>query len=76
KPQRKPSSRGTSDELLSAAERENLVNEAEWGFRKWLTENGPSTGYVMYPSTRQILKSLQSLYVTLEEIDFSDIALK
>ncbi|KAJ2820478.1 hypothetical protein FBU31_005209 [Coemansia sp. 'formosensis'] len=70
------SSRGPSEssgEYLSADDRENLINQAEWGFRKWLTENGPSTGYVMYPSTRQILKSLQSLYKTLEEIDFSDI---
>ncbi|KAJ2909399.1 hypothetical protein GGI21_001919, partial [Coemansia aciculifera] len=52
---------GSGGEFLSAAEREDLVNEAEWGFRKWLTESRPAAGYVMYPSTRQILKSLQSL---------------
>ncbi|KAJ2021930.1 hypothetical protein IWW57_004725 [Coemansia sp. S610] len=64
--------RGWTEKELSADERERLVNQAEWGFRKWLTENSRS-GYVMYPSTRQILKSLQTLYKTLEEIDFSDI---
>ncbi|KAJ2434600.1 hypothetical protein GGF42_009192 [Coemansia sp. RSA 2424] len=79
KPSRVNTSRGPgessdSGDFLSAAEREDLVNQAEWGFRKWLAESRPATGYVMYPSTRQILKSLQSLYVLLAEIDFSDIA--
>ncbi|KAJ1721807.1 hypothetical protein LPJ53_003720 [Coemansia erecta] len=60
---------------LTSAEREEMVNEAEWGFRTWLRESGPQMGYVLYPSTRQILKSLQTLYTTLDGVDFSDIAL-
>ncbi|KAJ2781221.1 hypothetical protein GGI15_003279 [Coemansia interrupta] len=60
---------------LTSAEREEMVNEAEWGFRTWLRESGPQMGYVLYPSTRQILKSLQTLYTTLEGVDFTDIAL-
>ncbi|KAJ1861883.1 hypothetical protein LPJ73_000909 [Coemansia sp. RSA 2703] len=60
---------------LTLAERDEMVNEAEWGFRTWLRESGPQMGYVMYPSTRQILKSLQTLCATLHSVDFSDIAL-
>ncbi|KAJ1845471.1 hypothetical protein LPJ70_002487, partial [Coemansia sp. RSA 2708] len=62
------------DDALTPAERETLISEAEWGFRSWLRESGSQSGYVMYPSTRQILKSLQTLYKTIEDVDFSDIA--
>ncbi|KAJ1873923.1 hypothetical protein LPJ57_004879 [Coemansia sp. RSA 486] len=60
---------------LTSAQREDLVNEAEWGFRVWLRESGPRLGYVLYPSSQQILKSLHALYALLDAIDFSDIAL-
>ncbi|KAJ2479944.1 hypothetical protein IWW56_002750 [Coemansia sp. RSA 2131] len=61
-------------DALTSVERETMVNEAEWGFRNWLREAGPRMGYVMYPSSQQILKSLQALYKTIDDIDFSDIA--
>ncbi|KAJ2655823.1 hypothetical protein IW148_005892 [Coemansia sp. RSA 1199] len=61
-------------DALTPVERETMVNEAEWGFRNWLREAGPRMGYVMYPSSQQILKSLQALYKTIDDIDFSDIA--
>ncbi|KAJ1827860.1 hypothetical protein LPJ56_001431 [Coemansia sp. RSA 2599] len=60
---------------LTSAEREDLVSEAEWGFRTWLRESGPQMGYVLYPSSRQILRALHVLYSLLDAIDFSDIAL-
>ncbi|KAJ1646726.1 hypothetical protein LPJ64_001840 [Coemansia asiatica] len=73
----RPGANSTAPRLdgLTSAEREDLVNEAEWGFRTWLRETGPQMGYVLYPSTRQILKSLHTLYALLDAIDFSDIAL-
>ncbi|KAJ1964625.1 hypothetical protein GGI12_001293 [Dipsacomyces acuminosporus] len=63
----------TDTDALTAEERENLVGEAEWGFRKWLKEHGSQTGFVMYPSTRQIIKSLHMLYQTLDEVDLSGV---
>ncbi|KAJ1664061.1 hypothetical protein IW140_004361 [Coemansia sp. RSA 1813] len=62
-------------EPLTAEEREHLISEAEWGFRTWLRETSPPSGYVMYPSTRQIHKSLSALHDILEDVDLSDIAL-
>ncbi|KAJ2354850.1 hypothetical protein IWW50_005701, partial [Coemansia erecta] len=35
----------TADEL-TPAEREDMISEAEWGFRNWLREAGPRMGYV------------------------------
>ncbi|KAJ2844272.1 hypothetical protein GGI22_006933 [Coemansia erecta] len=64
-----------SADPLTAEEREKLISEAEWGFRTWLRETSPPSGYVMYPSTRQILKSLNTLHEILEDVDLSDIAL-
>ncbi|KAJ1787410.1 hypothetical protein LPJ62_003371 [Coemansia sp. RSA 2167] len=72
-----PVSKSTAHEgadALTPSERETMVNEAEWGFRNWLRDAGPRMGYVMYPSSQQILKSLQALYKTIDDIDFSDIA--
>ncbi|KAJ2659740.1 hypothetical protein IWW48_003341 [Coemansia sp. RSA 1200] len=60
---------------LTAKEHESLISEAEWGFRTWLRETSPPSGFVMYPSTRQILKSLNTLHDVLEDVDLSDIAL-
>ncbi|PIA18378.1 UPF0103-domain-containing protein [Coemansia reversa NRRL 1564] len=61
-------------DALTPAQREDIISEAEWGFRNWLRTSGSQTGYVMYPSTRQIFKSLQILNETIDNIDFSDIA--
>ncbi|KAJ1998021.1 hypothetical protein H4R26_005613 [Coemansia thaxteri] len=67
---------GVRGEPTSAAEREEMLNQAEWEFRRWLIESSAGSGrYVMFPSTRQILESLKALYSTLEEIDFTGIAL-
>ncbi|KAJ2547823.1 hypothetical protein EV175_005065 [Coemansia sp. RSA 1933] len=63
------------EQPLTAEERETLISEAEWGFRTWLRETSPPSGYVMYPSTRQIIKSLNALHDVLEDVDLSDIAL-
>ncbi|KAI8321332.1 hypothetical protein GQ54DRAFT_261977 [Martensiomyces pterosporus] len=72
-PSPKSTTVATNADVLTAEERDDLLNQAEWGFRKWLKDTGPQTGFVMYPSTRQILKSLNALYKTLDDVDFSDI---
>ncbi|KAJ2713674.1 hypothetical protein H4R19_002128 [Coemansia spiralis] len=58
---------------LTLAEREDMIREAEWGFRQWLQESGASTGFTLYPSTRQIHRSLQVLNETIGSVDLSGI---
>ncbi|KAJ2161083.1 hypothetical protein GGF46_001754 [Coemansia sp. RSA 552] len=70
-----PPNAPSAPDTPSPDEREDMINQAEWGFRKWLRETGSQPGgYVMYPSTRQIHKSLQTLSKTLADVDLSDIA--
>ncbi|KAJ2785223.1 hypothetical protein H4R18_000674 [Coemansia javaensis] len=64
-----------ADGALTAAERDAMIGEAEQGFRDWLRTSAPAAGYVMYPSTRQIHRSLQVLSKAIEDLDLSGIAL-
>ncbi|KAJ2774435.1 hypothetical protein IWQ57_000823 [Coemansia nantahalensis] len=57
------------------AEFEDMVGKAELGFRRWLQESGASTGFTVYPSSRQIRRSLQVLSETIDSVDLSGIAL-
>ncbi|KAJ2786033.1 hypothetical protein GGI15_001741 [Coemansia interrupta] len=62
--------RGFDD--LSPNERDQFINDLELDFRRYLAETRSSKGFVFYPSTRQIMKAISSLYQTLVSVDFSD----
>ncbi|KAJ1733435.1 hypothetical protein LPJ61_001559 [Coemansia biformis] len=60
---------------LSPAERDRCLRNVEAGFRAHLAETGRQTGFVVYPSSRQVTQAATVLYQTLDAVDFSDIAL-
>ncbi|KAJ1958704.1 hypothetical protein EC988_000139 [Linderina pennispora] len=64
---------GSNADVLTIEERDGMVEQAELGFRMFLQETGSRTGYVLYPSTRQIIKALHVLYKVLDDIDFSNV---
>ncbi|KAJ1956618.1 hypothetical protein GGI12_005262, partial [Dipsacomyces acuminosporus] len=64
---------GRAFDALSPEERDIYLGEIEADFRKWTAETRPKAGFVFYPSTRQIMKAISTLYQTLADIDFSDI---
>ncbi|KAJ1944370.1 hypothetical protein FBU59_002618 [Linderina macrospora] len=64
---------GSNADVLTIEERDGMVEQAEHGFRVFLQEMGSQTGYVLYPSTRQIIRALHELYKVLGDIDFSNV---